>query len=336
MPPSAIPAFLTEACRGDSSLREELESLLQAYEPADNFLEKPVPIPRKDPERLGPYQLVREIGNGGMGTVYLGVRSDDEYRKRVAVKAIKRGMDTEAIVRRFRRERQVLAALDHPNIARLLDGGTSAAGLPYFVMEYVEGLPIDRYCEEQKLSVDDRLKLFRIVCGAVHFAHKNLVVHRDIKPGNILVTSGGTPKLLDFGVSKLLNPEMSFATIDSGDQALRLMTPEYASPEQVRGEPITTASDVYSLGVLLYELLTGHRPYRIVTRSPEEIFRRVCEQQPEPPSSIVTRVEETITPESVSATREGEPRSAAAIVRRSRLYRSESALERTAASIWVG
>jgi non-specific serine/threonine protein kinase/serine/threonine-protein kinase len=252
-----------------------------------------------------------------MGQVYLAVRADDEYKKRVALKIVKRGMDTEEIVRRFRNERQILAGLDHPNIGKLLDGGTTENGLPYFAMEYVAGKPITDYCDGRKLPTVERLKLFRQVCAAIQFAHQNLVIHRDIKPSNILVTEDGTPKLLDFGIAKVLNPELSGQTIDPTATALRLMTPEYASPEQVRGETITTASDVYSLGVVLYELLTGHRPYRVKSRAPHEILRIVCEEEPEKPSTAVSRVEEgtsrdgskpiTLTPEFVSRTREGEP-----------------------------
>jgi eukaryotic-like serine/threonine-protein kinase len=181
----------------------------------------------------------------------------DEYRKRVAIKLIKRGMDTEFVLRRFRNERQILAALDHPNIARLLDGGTSEDGLPYLVMEYIEGTPLDEYCDQRQLTIAERLQLFRQVCAAVHYAHQHLVIHRDLKPSNILVTADGTPKLLDFGIAKLLTPELAAETLDQTQGGLRLMTPAYASPEQVRGEPITTASDVYALGVVLYELLTG-------------------------------------------------------------------------------
>jgi tetratricopeptide (TPR) repeat protein len=252
-----------------------------------------------------------------MGAVYLAVRDDDQYQKRVALKLVKRGMDTADIVRRFRHERQILASLDHPNIAKLLDGGATPDGLPYFVMEYIEGEPITDYCDSHRLSTIERLRLFRTVCAAVQSAHRNLVVHRDIKPGNILVTAEGAPRLLDFGIAKLLNPEMGSLTIDPTATALRLMTPEYASPEQVRGELITTASDVYSLGVVLYELLTGHRPYRLKSRLPHEILRIVCEEEPERPSVAISRTEEaissdgairaTLTPESVSRTRDGKP-----------------------------
>jgi non-specific serine/threonine protein kinase/serine/threonine-protein kinase len=318
--------FLAQACAADVELRAQLEALLQGHEEASTFIEKPAAqaarlfdAPSEDSFiglRVGPYKVLREIGHGGMGRVYLGVRADDEYKKRVALKVIKRGMDSKDIVRRFRHERQILASLDHPNIGKLLDGGTTNDGLPYFAMEYVEGQPITDYCDSHKLSTIERLHLFRQVCAAVQFAHQNLVVHRDLKPSNILVTEDGTPKLLDFGIAKLLNPELSGQTIDPTATAMRLMTPEYASPEQVRGETITTASDVYSLGVVLYELLTGHRPYHVKSRAPHDILRIVCEEEPERPSTAVNRVEtipsadgstRAITPETVSRVRESEP-----------------------------
>jgi eukaryotic-like serine/threonine-protein kinase len=216
---------------------------------------------------------------------------------------------------RRRTKRQILASLDHPNIARLLDGGTTEDGSPYLVMEYAEGQPLADYCDSRKLTTAERLRLFRDVCAAVHYAHQRLVVHRDLKPSNIVVTKDGAVKLLDFGIAKLLTPELSAETIDPTSPELRMMTPEYASPEQVRGLPITTASDVYSLGVVLYELLTGHRPYRLKSRAPHEIMRAVCDSEPERPSTAVTREETvsagasavTLTPEAVSKTRDGQP-----------------------------
>ena len=264
---------------------------------------------------IGPYKLIRKIGQGGMGAVYLASRDDDEYKKRVAIKLVKRGMDSEEVLNRFRHERQILASLDHPNIARLLDGGTTEDGLPYFVMEYIEGTPVDTYCDERRLSINERLNLFRKVCSAISYAHQNLVVHRDIKPGNILVTSNGEPKLLDFGIAKLLNPELYAQTILTTALSTRLMTPDYASPEQVRGRKITTATDIYSLGVVLYELLTGHRPYRIKSYTQEEIERIICRETIEKPSTAINRVvtgkdgaqQTAITPEIVSETREGQP-----------------------------
>jgi len=236
--------------------------------------------------RLGNYKIVKEIGRGGMGTVYLAQRADEQYEKRVAIKLIKRGMDTDSVLRHFRMERQILAGFDHPNIARLFDGGMTENGLPYFIMEYVEGLPIDEYCNAQGLSISERLKLFQAVCAAVSYAHRHLVIHRDIKRSNILVTVDGVPKLLDFGIAKILQEETAgepLATVTS----MRLMTPEYASPEQVRGEPVTTASDVYSLGVVLYELLTGHSPYQFTSQSPYDVARVITETEPKKPSTTV-------------------------------------------------
>ena len=228
--------------------------------------------------RLGSYRIEREIGRGGMGAVYEASRADNEFNKRAAIKLVKRGMDTDFILRRFRKERQILAALDHPHIAGLLDGGTTEDGLPYFVMEFIEGQPLYSYCDNNKLNITERLKLFRSICDAVHYAHQKQVVHRDIKPSNVLVTSAGIPKLLDFGIAKLLNPQLAGdITHDPTATAMRLMTPEYvAGTSTGRADHATT--DVYSLGVLLYELLTGHRPYRLVNRAPHEIARVICEE----------------------------------------------------------
>jgi len=317
--PNQRAAFLAAACAGDLSLQSEVESLLAADERAAGVIDSPVfrvaaELFMDDDarsavgRRIGAYRIVGEINHGGMGIVYLAARADEQYEKQVALKLIKRGMDTDAILRRFRHERQILASLEHPNIARLLDGGTTEDSLPYFVMEYIEGQPIDKYCDRHKLTIIERLKLFRTVCSAVHYAHQNLVVHRDLKPSNILVTADGVPKLL--------NPELSAETGELTATVLRLMTPEYASPEQVRGEKITMASDIYSLGVVLYELLTGHRPYRIKSRLLHEIARVICETEPEKPSTAISRVEEVtgtdgtgrvkLTPERVSQTREGQ------------------------------
>lgn len=325
-PPLQRAAFLESVCQDDPTLRNQVETLLQSLEQAGSTIDSPafgavvpetvVESPLMIGKRLGAYRIEREIGRGGMGSVYLAVRADDEFHKRVAIKLIKRGMDTDFIVRRFRNERQILASLDHPHIARLLDGGTTEDGLPYFVMEYVEGQPIYHYSDTQKLSITNRLRLFRDVCSAVQYAHQNLVIHRDLKPSNVLVTSEGVPKLLDFGIAKLLNPEMSTQPLDPTTAAIRLMTPEYASPEQVRGEGVTVASDVYSLGVMLYELLTDHRPYRLGNHTPSELARVICEEEPELPSVAVnlievipTRNEEPIeiTPESVSDARSTTP-----------------------------
>jgi serine/threonine protein kinase/tetratricopeptide (TPR) repeat protein len=234
--------------------------------------------------RVGPYLVVAEVGRGGMGAVYRAVRDDDQYKKEVALKLVQAGADSQETLERFKRERQMLAGLDHPNIARLLDGGATEDGRPYFVMELVDGEPIDRYCERVGLEVRRRLELFRSVCSAVQYAHQNLIVHRDIKPGNILVTKDGVPKLLDFGIAKLLRAG-DLAAGDATVTQSRALTPFYASPEQVKGEPITTASDVYSLGVLLYELLAGRRPYALTNPTQNDVFRAICEQEPAKPST---------------------------------------------------
>src|SRR5688572_16500160 len=264
--------------------------------------------------RIGPYRILRELGQGGMGVVYLAARADEQFRKRVALKVIRSGRASEEVVRHFKRERQILAGLDHPNIAKLLDGGTTDDGLPYFVMEYIEGEPLLAYCDSRKLSVAERLKLFQAICSAVQYAHRNLVVHRDIKPGNIVVAEDGSPRLLDFGIAKLLNPELAG---EAPTATAVVMTPTYASPEQASGGRITTATDVYSLGVVLYEMLTGHLPYRLLSRQPLEILKAISEQEPEKPSTAVGRTEDVtappegaalhVTPERVSSTREGTP-----------------------------
>ena len=239
------------------------------------------------PSHLGPYRILREIGRGGMATVYEAERDDREFERRVAVKVIRRGMDSADIVRRLRRERQILADLDHPGIARLLDGGTAPDGRPYVVMEVIDGEPIDSYCGRHRLGLGPRLELFRRVCAAVHFAHKSLVLHRDIKPSNILVTADGAPKLLDFGIATAIDgggePEAGAEPTRTG---WRHLTPEWASPEQVRGERLTTASDVYSLGLLLYLLVAGRRAYQVDARRPAELERIVCETVPPPPGRL--------------------------------------------------
>ena len=280
-------SFLDQACGADRELRREVESLLQASERGEDvaldrvqsaFAAYRAPAPRASGQRIGAYVLLREIGHGGMGAVFLAERADDQFRKQVAVKFM-RGVPNEDLLRRFRSERQILATLEHPNIARLLDGGVSDAGEPYVVMEYVEGSPIDAYCDRKALDTQERLRLFRDVCSAVQAAHRSLVVHRDIKPLNILVADG-TVKLLDFGIAKLLDdPDM-----DATATSARLLTPDYASPEQVQGAPITTASDIYSLGVLLYKLLTGAKPYKVDARNPGALARAITQDDPDPPS----------------------------------------------------
>lgn len=267
---------------------------------------------RVEGQRAGPYRMLREVGRGGSGTVFLAERDDQEFRKTVAIKLLRSGTESADILRRFRQERQILASLDHPFIAKLHDGGTTDAGLPYFVMEYVAGRPIDQECDRRRLSIRERLELFRKVCAAVHFAHQSLVVHRDLKPRNILLTEDGSPKLLDFGIAKLLGADPLSAGPEVTLVDARPMTPEYASPEQVLGEPITTASDVYSLGVVLYELLTGHRPHRIRSLQFEDIRRGVCVDEPVKPSMVVGQTVEgdggeegpsRITPRSVAEAR---------------------------------
>ena len=282
--------FLDQACGDDGALRQEVEALLDTEvdggllaEPAFNVHADDDSIGR----RIGRYQLVRLLDRGGMGSVYLAERED--FEQRVALKLIRRGLEADdLLVRRFENERQILARLEHPHIARLLDGGTTDDRLPYFVMEYVEGEPIDRYCRKRGLSVDERLELFRRVCSAVQFAHQNLVIHRDLKPGNILITADGQPRLLDFGIAKLLGQGLATQAVET-ELGQGPMTPRYASPEQIRLEPVTTASDVYSLGVLLYELLTGLDPYGVAGRRSDEIARAVCEHEPARPSTAVRR-----------------------------------------------
>ena len=314
--PEQRSVYLEEVCAGDKALRREVEALMAADQQAgtgflagsaveaSTILAAAEELLSLAGTRIGPYQVVEEIGHGGMGTVYRAVRADDQYRKEVAIKVVRGGLGDEFRLHRFLAERQILANLDHANIARLLDGGATEDGRPYVVMEYVEGRPIDEYCDQAKLPVPERLKLFRTVCSAVAYAHQRLVIHRDIKPVNILVTKDGDPKLLDFGIAKILDPEDT--GVDQTVTVMRLMTPEYASPEQVRGEPITTASDVYSLGVVLYGLLTGRRPYGPASRVPRDIVQAVIETEPEKPSASVTRAE-TVTAQSVSETRDEIP-----------------------------
>ncbi len=292
--PEERTAFLDQACRDDPDLRREVEALLGSENELGDFLDAPVAgfeataeagTTSRAGESIGPYRIEREIARGGMGTVYLAVRADDEYQRRVAIKVLRRGMRSEDLIRRFHSERQILANLDHPVIAKLFDGATTADGRPYLVMEYIEGLPVDEYCDREGLSIRQRIELFRVICSAVHYAHQNLVVHRDIKPSNILVTAGGAPRLLDFGIAKLLDPEAFPVPVAATVTGLRPMTPLYASPEQIRGAAITTASDVYSLGVLLYLLLAGRLPYDLTGLVPSEIERVLTEEEPEPPST---------------------------------------------------
>jgi len=294
-PPGERAAWIAGACGSDHELCHEVSSLLASdVDGAGGFLQSKVESAvltfHQDGgqsgagRRIGPYQLVREIGRGGMGAVWLAVRADDQYVTEVAIKLVRQGLDTDFILRRFRRERQILAWLQHPNIARLLDGGTTEDGIPYLVMEFIQGSWITRHAAEHRLSVEQKLHLFLSVCDAVAHAHRNFIVHRDLKPGNILIDQGGTPKLLDFGISKFLYSEQSDATItqDGG-----MMTPDYASPEQILGDPVTIATDTYSLGAVLYELLTGHLPHRIEKCTPLALERAICLDETIVPSAVV-------------------------------------------------
>ena len=287
--------FLNEACGDDVELRREVESLLKFSDEGGQFLEKAaidiavgsfLQTALKPDQLIGNYKIASHLGSGGMGEVYLA--HDEKLNRQVALKVVRFGIGGEETARHFLREAQILAGLNHPNIAQLYGAEITAEGFSFLVMEYVEGVRIDKYCDDNRLSMRDRLGIFRRVCGAIHYAHQRLVIHRDIKPANILITKEGEPKLLDFGIAKLLDPETSVA----GGQTVTFataMTPEYASPEQVRGEKMTTASDVYSLGVILFELLTGQRPYRIKTRSAAEMARAIIEQEPPRPSTAVAR-----------------------------------------------
>jgi serine/threonine protein kinase/tetratricopeptide (TPR) repeat protein len=289
-----------EACNGDLALHAEIIALL-ANDRADEFLE-PINTSRlsapldseSDPLvglRVGRYEITRRIGEGGMGNVYLGVRTED-YTSQVAIKVVRRGMDSELVLSRFHDEMQFQAALGkHRNIARMVDAGETDEGLPYYVMEYVEGERIDRWCDRHRLPVRRRLELFRDVCAAVQFAHQNTVLHRDLKPSNILVTEDGRPILIDFGIAKLLDDAADASKPERTLTGMQVLTPEYASPEQVRGGRLTTASDVYSLGVVLYELLTGQRPYRLDTRTPLQMAQVVSQAAPVRPSEAVARQE---------------------------------------------
>lgn len=320
-------AHFLRNCGADAEIREEVESLLKSsgdgvtafVELADQLGEAAMrdresPAAVSEGGRVGPYRILRELGRGGMGVVYLAERDDAQFAQRVALKLVKRGMDTDAVLQRFLQERQILAQLEHPNIARLYDGGATEDGLPYFAMEYIEGVPLDTYCDARALDIDERLKLLSDVGSALHHAHQNLVVHRDLKPSNILVTEDGTVKLLDFGIAKLLGGSDEDGT-GYTQTGYGVMTPAYASPEQVTGQAVTTATDVYALGVILYVLLTGRRPVGRSVTSSEELGRAVVDESPERPSVIVQRTETvvldgmevTITPDSVSHARSTQP-----------------------------
>ncbi len=289
-PLAAREAYLVEHCGVNQTLRRDVESLLAFENADDDALEASAFASVEDlkpPENnfagktFGVYKILEKIGEGGMGAVFLAERSDGEFQQKVAVKIIHGGIGSETVLRRFLNERQILAGLEHPNIARLIDGGTTPDGIPFLVMEYVEGLAIDEYAERNNLSVSERLDLFRRICAAVGYAHKNLVIHRDLKPSNILVAENGEPKLLDFGIAKLLK------TGGNETQTRQFaFTPNYASPEQARGEKLTTATDVYSLGIILYELLTGNRPYQTDSRNFSEMMQLICETDPIAPSRV--------------------------------------------------
>ena len=326
--------FLEGSCADDQALRVEVESLIAYARLTGGIIDKPAlevvaaamaedVQPQEGDKtdkmigaRIAQYRIVEKLGAGGMGDVYRAVRADDQFEKQVAIKLVRQGLDTEFVHARFRKERQILAGFEHENIGRLLDGGTTDEGHPYFVMELVEGKAIDEYCDEGKLGTAARIDLFQSVCSAVQYAHQRLVVHRDIKPNNILVTADGVPKLLDFGIATILSAETYSPTADPTVTAQRMMTPQFASPEQLRGEVITTATDVYSLGVVLYKLLSGHLPYRLRSNSSYDLARAICEDEPERPSTaagrsgqIMDRDRESlrVTPEWVSSCRNTRP-----------------------------
>lgn len=297
--PAARHAFLLQICGSDDALRTEVESLLKSHERADGILNTAAAVawlPLHDVNMIGrlvgDYRVIREAGRGGSSIIYLAERADQQFDKRVAIKMLRFAGESAEILRRFRNERQMLAKLDHPNIVTLLDGGTTEEGIPFLVMDFVEGVPIDHYCDAHLLRISDRLEIFRTVCNSVEYAHRNGVIHRDLKPSNILVTKEGIPQLLDFGIAKLHHPGSFALTTMVTLVGMRAMTPEYASPEQVRGQPVTVATDIYSLGVLLYVLLCGHHPYRTKAGSLLDVERIVCEEEPVRPSIAAMRNED--------------------------------------------
>ena len=313
--------YLNQKCADDPELKNEILSLFDSLAKTKDFLEKPLTIVEQnkssfiDPylgKQIGSYIIDGEAGVGGMGIVYTGKRNDKEFEQKVAIKILKHGITSEYLLKRFQIERQTLANLQHQNIARLLDGGRTNDGLPYLVMEFIDGIPITECCNQKKLNIEEKLKLFREVCNAVQYAHQNLIIHRDLKPGNILVTKDGTPKLLDFGIAKLIDEEL----VDKNEGLTRTgiwhLTPEYASPEQIKGEKITTASDIYSLGVLLYQILTGKQPYKISTNSPVAISKIITEEKILKPSeriiqsSEISGINNFSNPEKVSAHLKGD------------------------------
>jgi serine/threonine protein kinase/Flp pilus assembly protein TadD len=327
--PEARRDALDDLCGGDPELREAVERLLTADESAGSFLETPAleaaavfltdesdPPTGRAGDLIGPYRLVRPLGHGGMGSVYLAERADGQFEQQVALKLTRAGLASSEVARRFREERQILAHLEHPNIAGLLDGGVTADGEPWFAMEYVAGEPLTTWCDARRLGLRERVRLFESVCDAVHYAHRSLVVHRDLKPSNILVDAEGRVRLLDFGIAKVLD-EVGDRAGDGTRTGLWVLTPEYGAPEQVRGDPVTTATDVYALGAVLFELLTGHRVHRIERHTPLEIERVICETLPTPPSRMVVREgqylhrdgrADAVLPQDVAASRGSTPR----------------------------
>lgn len=303
--------YVHDTCGDDVELRDEVEKLLAQFDESSDFIEQPIVADSgigvfasliddgDDPvlgRQIGNYRIEREVGRGGMGTVYEAVRADGEFRMRAALKLVKRGMDTDFILRRFKNERQILATLEHPYITRLIDGGSTDDGRPYFVMEYIDGSPLYRYCDRNRSDIEERLELFGRICEAVEYAHQKMVIHRDLKPSNIFVTGDGTPRLLDFGIAKLLDPDLAHDTLQPTATLLRMMTVDYASPEQVRGEKVTFASDIYSLGVILYELLIGYRPYVIASRAPHDVAKAICDDEPCLPSIAAVGQREDLMP----------------------------------------
>jgi serine/threonine-protein kinase len=301
-PAAERDAYIRDSCLGDEALRRYVEELLAADAQSDERLRVAIGDSADElaagaasgwnGRMLGAYRIEGRIAAGGMGVVFRARRSDAQFERRVAIKLLSSPLASEEARRRFRAERQILANLNHPNIAQLLDGGTTDEGVPYLVMDLIEGVAIDEYCDGARLTIEERLRLFLKVCAAVQYAHQHLIVHRDLKPSNILVTADGTPKLLDFGIAKLLGPEGGAVTLTAQDS--RLLTPRHASPEQVRGASITTASDIYSLGVLLYELLCGCFPYRFTSTAPLELERAICNTEPLIPSSALRGSDESL------------------------------------------
>ena len=287
--PAEQERALAEISASDPERSSELRRMLREHGRSTVLLDGPATqaaaARELETRQLGPYQLEREIGRGGMGVVYEAVRADGSFRKRVAIKILRRDQSSRLFLTRFHQERQILARLEHPHIAAILDGGETPQGDPYFVMEYVDGVPLTTYADTHRLTVARRLDLFLQVCDALQYAHRNLTVHRDLKPGNILVTPAGAVKLLDFGVAKLLEEDGA----REAPATVALLTPAYTSPEQIRREPASTAGDVFQLGILLYELLSGENPFHRDGRLPHEAMRAICEDDPAPPSTVAKR-----------------------------------------------